>query len=780
MNEHAVRLLDFPVILAELAGYAWSEDGRRGIRGQSFLTDAEDLEALRLPVSEFRRLFNAAADAPSLSFPDIGESAVLAEKPGSVLEAGELGSIGSYLRQCGILKNFIKRDEGILKAEAGDLPDLSGLAGGIAKIIDGEGNIRENDIPSLADIRRRIRACRRDLEGLASSYLGNNEFRGFWQSDTPSQKDGRMVLPLAANFKGRIRGVVHEISSRGATAFFEPLDIFEKNNQIVEEENEYRREVLRILRELTAEVRARVPEIRYLMGRIAVIDGWQARARYSHFHECFTAGISDGEMLLNGARHPLLGKKAVPIDVGISGNTRILLITGPNTGGKTVALKTVGLLALMNQFGLDLPAGMGSVLPVFDDVYADIGDEQSIAESLSTFSAHAGNMAAIVKECTSRSLVLLDELGAGTDPEQGSALAMSFLDRFLDKGVLAVVTTHLGTLKQYAYTHPGTANASVDFDTDLLKPTYRIIQGVPGASHALEIAERCGVPREIISEARKYIEDGETDSGRLIRNLTEQQKELEDRNRELERLRRETEAAKKRLEERENEVLEKEFSLRREGIRETSRFLDESRKEMEKLVREFRQGEVPRETAMEIKSFVDGVKEHLLLEQEKARKSKPRRRTPFTVPLTEGMEVLVGEHRRRGVLERKLKNGRWLVGTGAVRITVTEEDLQPAAPSKTGIDVTISLQAEGGKEPAKFELDLRGLRTDEALHSLEKQTDRAIVQGLQEFGIIHGKGEGILQKAVWEYLKSCPAVADFSFAVPEAGGSGKTLVRLKG
>ena len=785
MNPHSLRLLDFDIVRGELLDHCWSGDGKKRLLSDGFTHREEELEKIRSLVAGFRRLFTGDMERPSLSMPEIGDAMALAEKPGAALEAPELAAAASYFRQAKTIKTCLSRGGSPLAEEGADLPDLSGTAAKIGKIVGPDGEIRENDIPSLVEIRRRVRSLRRGLDEMARSYLENPAYRGYWQSDTVSQKDGRVVLPLGANFRGRLRGVVHEYSSRGATAFFEPLDIFDGNNRLVEEENEYRREVHRLLRELTAELGERAGEIAFLRERVGHIDAMQARARYSHLHDCFTAAVSRGELSLRGARHPLLGKKAVPIDVEVRDGARILLVTGPNTGGKTVALKTVGLLALMNQFGLDIPAQDGSRLPLFDDIFVDIGDEQSMAESLSTFSAHVKNLSAILAAGGPDSLVLLDELGSGTDPEEGAALAMSFLDRFLDRGLLALVTTHLGALKDYAFTRQGVANASVEFDLGRLQPTYRIVQGLPGASHALDIAERHGAPPGIIAGARAYIDENRTDTGKIIADLVGRKRELDLREREL---RERQERAARREEElcaRDEELRKKEADLRGDGIREIGSFLSQSRKELENLVRTIKEGsagrEITRDTIREARSFIEKVKERVHQEKELVRRAGAGRRSAVPRSLEPGMEVRIGREGggRRGILERRLKDGRWLLSSGAVRVTFPEEELFPAAPREERETPDYTVLVSSGGETAKIELDLRGMRAEEALGALRKQMDLALMQGLAEFGIIHGKGEGILQQAVWDYLRASPQVAEYAFARPEAGGTGKTLVILK-
>jgi DNA mismatch repair protein MutS2 len=516
------------------------------------------------------------------------------------------------------------------------------------------------------------------------------------------------------------------------------------------------------------------------------VDSWQARAFYGRAHECFPAALCPAASPgfgLRGARHPLLGGKAVPIDIVFTDSSRILLITGPNTGGKTVALKTAGLLALMNQFGLEIPAARDSLLPLFDDIFVDMGDEQSIAASLSTFSAHLSNLAGIASAASSSSLVLLDELGSGTDPGEGAAIAMAFLDGFAGRGLYALVTTHLGTLKHYAFSHEGVSNASVLFDAEALKPEYKIIPGVPGESHALEIAERCGVPPGVIARARDHMSRSETDSARLIKSLTQKEAELGRRLFEQQKLIAELEEEKNRLAEKDRLLAAREARLRREGLAESRRFLAESRKQFESLIHELRAGAEPGRdlppAAGELRAFTEDLGRRLLAEEEKIEELSARSRPRKEGPLREGMEVLVGDPPRRALLERRLSGGRWLLAAGSIRLRLPETEITPAEEAPQKPETGPAFTGIPGGEPARFELDLRGLRAEEALAALVKQMDRAIMQGLLEFGVIHGKGQGILQAAVHDYLRGHPAVESFAFAHPAQGGTGKTFVVLK-
>ncbi len=500
-----------------------------------------------------------------------------------------------------------------------------------------------------------------------------------------------------------------------------------------------------------------------------------------------------------------------------------MIITGPNTGGKTVSLKTVALFALLNQSGWPVPACEGTALPIFDVVGCDIGDEQSLDQSLSTFSGHMKNIAGILATATSQSLVLLDELGSGTDPQEGSAIAMAVLDRLLETGAFVLTTTHHGILKNYGYTHPACVNASVDFDQNTLSPTYRILMGVPGESHALDIAARNGLDPDIVAIARSYLAEERADVSALIKGLTAKHEELavfevEKRAEEsaLREKRRKTDLRELQLRQRENE-------LREQGYRRLDSLLAESRKQLENLVREIREGEMTREKTLQVKAWMaeldevvsgeyEGLEaarretgelrasfdeERRLDDEARAREaaSAPKTRargksahaprssqaTPDVIPdLAPGVEVYIGAARRRGTLVREEKNGKWIVAAGPMRMTVAAADLS-AVPVSRGASAAVSIDIQtdmGGDDVPAFELRLIGMREEEAIKALSRQLDLASMKGLKEFSIVHGKGHGILQTAVHETLKAYAAVSDYAFARPEDGGTGKTIVRL--
>ena len=777
MDAHALELLDFPRVLRELQERCLSAQGARRLAAEPIAVEPAEVERRKSLAVAFRRVLESGKPFPTLDFPDVQGVLARTGKTGIRFEPEELAALGRFIVSAERLKRHLRAcgEEGLVQIAAA-IPELRDLTREIFSRIDRDGAVRENHIPQLRAIREKIRAARKDAERLAQGYFGNPDFRSYWQTDLPGQKNGRLVLPLKATFKGRIPGIVHDVSATGSTLFLEPLDIVEKNNAAAELESAYQRELHRLLRELSAAVSAHDPQLQSLGSAVAELDAYQSRAAFAIDRRCVPAAALEAGLRLQEARHPLLGRQAVPVSLALEADTRVLVITGPNTGGKTVTLKTVGLLALLNQFGMEIPAGEGSALAVFDAVLADIGDEQSIEQSLSTFSAHVINAARIIGASGPRSLVLFDELGAGTDPEEGVAIAMSLLDHFIDLGCLCLATTHHGVLKNYGYTRPGVGNASMEFDLQNLQPTFRILMGVPGESHALEIARRNGIPAALIERAARYLQEERGETAELVNRLSAKQRELlaaeqaqAGKERRLREQTREADLLALRLK-------QKELELREHGLGELKRFMLASRQEYDRIVHRLRQGEDAgaRQEALDflrrLESLARATEEKLGREQEALAPDQD-------LPLGAGMEVEVRSSGKLGRVIRRGKGNRWIVATGSVRAEFPAAELRPAPPQAEGVGLSVSEELQG--EEASHQLDLRGLRLEEALHRLERQLDRAVLRGLAEFSVIHGLGEGILQRGVHQYLKTSPLVKDYFFATPEEGGFGKTIVKLR-
>ena len=608
--QKTLYLLEFDTIRERLAAHAMSEEASAMIKEEIPLGDpgvvARTKEAVQAIVS---RIKDGSSSPPQRYLPSVGFLLPKLDVEGIALETDEACAIGLFVERGGELVKWLlpsadSNGHPIFAEMFEDLPDCSEIAAVVFRVMDREGNLR--DLPELRAIKQRIQRLKAALETTVSRYAGNEEFRNMLQSALPSQRDGRTVLAVKANFRGRIRGIVHEVSSSGQTIFVEPEDVVEKNNEILIESRNLDAEIKRIMRDVTQRIaghRESLTKFRLTVLSVAVL---MAKARYS----LETAGVfaPDSQRLaLVQARHPLI-PNAVPIDLAMDSGTKALIVTGPNTGGKTVALKTAGLLAMMNQTGLALPAAEGTALPVFDGIFADIGDEQSIGQSLSTFSAHITTVAAIIAHSTEHSLALLDELGSGTDPQEGSAIAMAILDRLIEKRTRLLITTHHGILKNYGYSRQGVENASVEFNVQTLSPTYRIITGLPGESRALEIAERNGLPAEIVAQAKVYLDTGHSDISALISGLKEKHRELDTLGEKIKiednRLKNERRSSDLK----ELRLRQKELELKAGLAGKLRLLLDESRKTLENLVRELKESAhsdgLSREQTLKVKEFL--------------------------------------------------------------------------------------------------------------------------------------------------------------------------------
>lgn len=779
MNGRALELLDFYRIRDNAAGYALSAEGAAAVASDLPLPEPAEVAELKARVEAIRFTLRDGRSVPQTSYQNIDEAARVISKPGTCLELGELWALGMWADSYDSQRRWmlgVKHEA--LRVELEAAPVLDQVAQTAFRVVGKDGEVR--DLPELREIRSRIQKLNLDIERTTASFFQDEQSRSMLQSDLPTQRDGRTVLAVKAGSKGRLKGIVHEVSATGQTVFIEPEALVQKNNQLVEEEARYQRELLRILRETTAKLHDSHEAVDAARAALAVMDGLYARARYSHLNDGVFAETCELGLKLVKARHPILGSKAVPIDLALPDEARTLIITGPNTGGKTVSLKTAGLFALMNQFGLAVPAGYGTALPVFDGVWADIGDEQSIDQSLSTFSGHMRTISAIVAGATGKSLVLLDELGSGTDPEEGCAIAMALLDLFIGRGALTMVTTHHGILKNFGYTKEGVLNASVDFDRDTLSPTYRILMGIPGESRALEIAVKNGLSSEVVDGARAYLRDERTDVSAMIRGLSVKHKELDSMRLEEKQRLRDAMEEQRKADLKELKLRQKEAELRSAGVAELKELLSESRRTLENMVRALREGELTKEKTQEVKDFLASLEDKVTdADRElklQVRSLKPGAKAAEQAPLGPGSAVLILPARKRGRIVRAAKKGYWLVETDAMRLTVDEADLEATEELKAQAPSITVEAARDRSNRAVLELDLRGYRLVEAIDALERQLDAAVMEGLHGFSIIHGTGEGVLQQGVRETLSRYPGVAEYHYARPEEGGHGKTVV----
>lgn len=786
LRSHAT--LELPLVLQELAGFtsfSASKELALGLEPRSKLARVED--SLRT-TSEARGLLDARKDVTIGGARDVRRQAERARQAG-LLEPDELLDIQATLRSARRLKRLLTDEQTdllCLKEAAEGLLVLPDLIAQIASTVDDNGKVRDQASPELARIRGDLLIAQDRLTTRLQRMLSDSNIAPMLQDAIITQRDGRYVLPLKAEFKGKIKAVVHDRSSSGATIFVEPLEIVEANNHVRELELAERDEVRRILRELSARVGDSSGEIIATVNVLAALDLAFAKARFAEHLDASKPIVRDhagdsgsGRPLpglrLKQARHPLLEPgEVVPIDLVLENGTLALVITGPNTGGKTVALKTAGLLTLMAQCGMHIPAESGSELALFEAVYADIGDEQSIEQSLSTFSAHVTNIIRILQDCGPGSLVLLDELGAGTDPSEGAALARAILEKLVSRRCTTLVATHYPELKIYAHHTPGVQNASVEFDLETLAPTYHLEVGLPGRSNALAIARRLGLSEDIIARASSGISHTELEADELLEGIRTERKLAQGERDRAEQLK-ETIAEERRLlnlrlrdiEDERRELLEQAQKAAKEELEAFRREVEEHRSILES-------GSAPQDSAEDLLHSINALEERI------------ERMAPADNPQVLGLDrpVRVGDRVHvlgldsEGIVREIVGNTAELQ-LGNLRMRADLGGLIPLEASGEEFSKPQRSQAPRQFEVPGTELDLRGRSAEEAIIELDRHLDAAYMAELPTLRVIHGKGRGVLREAVRAALQGNPYIESFRPGEAGEGGSGVTIIRLR-
>jgi DNA mismatch repair protein MutS2 len=804
MDAKTLNVLEYPKILERLVTFCdFSASMELARRLEP--TDSYDLATARLEETrEARRLFSTNDNIGIGGAHDIRPAADLAAR-GGVLDPQQLLDIKSTLISSRELKKSLERktDEyPRLSQIVQGLPESHGMVDAISRVLSDRGEVLDSASPKLATLRREIKIAHDRLMSRLQRYL--TESANKLQEPIITQRDGRYVIPLRAEFKGQIKAVVHDQSSSGATLFVEPLPIVELNNAMRELQLQERDEERRILYELSAQIAEHRDELVYGLENLAMLDLIFAKAKYAEelqaseplLHKTESKkhrGEAQSSMVhhppsirLMNARHPLLNPQTVvPINVDPQPGTRAIVITGPNTGGKTVSLKTVGLFALMAQSGLHLPAQSGSELPFFHAVYADIGDEQSIEQSLSTFSGHITNIIRILKQIDARSLVIFDELGAGTDPQEGAALARAILKFLLETGCTTLVATHYPELKTFAHSTEGVVNASLEFDIKTLRPTYHLTIGLPGRSNALLIAQRLGLSQPIIDSAKAEINPEDLRADKLLddirkeRNRTSRERQKLEKARE--RLEAQTQEIETRLEKIEDERRDVLAKARAEGELEVAIL----RRNIDSLKSQLKKAKQPLDAIKTIEEKIEEI-------EEKVEAPVERRQTidsgPFTVyrPLSLGDRVTVSTLGTEGVVTA-LGESDAEVQVGSLRVRARLVDLV-----RKGQEEETPEQKEERKQVAEgsgraalsstkspgLELNLRGKLVEEGLEDLERYLERAFSAGLLFVRIVHGKGTGRMRQAVRNALKQSPYVTSFEEPKENEGGAGVTVAKI--
>lgn len=791
MNQKALKTLEYDKIIEQLASYASSPLGRKKCLE---LVPSSSLSQITRMQHETHDALTRLFKKGHISFGDAKDIRGALKR----LEIGSSMNITELLQTAALLENTARVKAYGRRENADQTPDsledlfetlepLTLLSTEIRRCILSEDEISDDASPNLRRIRRSIKSCEEKIHSQLISLV-NGSYRTYLQDAVITMRDGRYCIPIKSEYKGQVPGMVHDQSSTGSTFFVEPMAVVKLNNDIRELEIEEAKEIEVILSTLSAQADLHRDEIRYDLENMVELDFIFARAALAMEQNANEPIFNtEGKIHLRKARHPLINaKKVVPIDLSLGEDFDLLIVTGPNTGGKTVSLKTVGLLTLMGQSGLHIPALDRSSLSVFDEVYADIGDEQSIEQSLSTFSSHMTNVVSFLDKADRNSLVLFDELGAGTDPTEGAALAISILNRLHQYGAITMATTHYSELKVYALSTDGVENACCEFNVETLSPTYRLLIGIPGKSNAFAISSKLGLDENIIEDAKSRINDNDLDFEDLIASLESQRQTIEKEQLEINSYKAEIEKLKKQLEEKNERIDKSKDKILREANEEAYKILQDAKELADKTIRNFNkygQGQAPMSQMEKERSALrDKMNDkEKKLSDIKKNTAKANHKAPKKLRI--GDSVLVLSLNLKGTVHT-LPNakGDLYVQMGILRSLVNINDLvllnDDVSPAKkyggSGSKIKMSKSMS-----VSSEINLIGKTTDEALALLDKYLDDAYIAHLSSVRIVHGKGTGALRKAVHGLLKRTKTIAEYHLGEFGEGDAGVTIATFK-
>ncbi|MEX2569913.1 MAG: endonuclease MutS2 [Gemmatimonadota bacterium] len=791
MKSHAMEVLEFDDALAVVARLASSAAGAAAVRTLEPAREAGWIRDEIALVAEGIALLVREGSWGMPAIPDVEDALTRLHLEGYAWDGATLRRGGVLISSSRTLRDLLltlSEELPGISAIAADLCDLPGAAQAIDQAIDEEGEVRDSASPELRKLRREIQGARGRIVSKLGEFAANLPAQYQVSDASVSVRDGRYVVAVRREGRGEVGGIVHGESQTGATLFVEPPLAIELMNRLRELESAEAREVQRILRELTATLRPHAAELATSLHALIRLDTIYARARYAvqsdgHPPELLPPGAQ--ELTVVDGRHPLLlakGEDVIPFDLRMEQGERTLIISGPNTGGKTVFLKALGLLTLLARSGVVPPVGKGTRLPLFTSIYADIGDEQSIEASLSTFSAHLKNLQETLARADAESLVLIDEIGSGTDPVEGSALAQAILLELTRRSAFTVATTHLGALKLLAAEDSSVVNASLQFDAEKLEPTYRLLKGVPGRSYGLAIARRLGLPAVVLDDAEAALPQGERDVGRLLLDLEAKEQRLNDLNADLDQQLSRTSQLREELEQRESDLKVREKDAERRARQQARDLLMQSRNEVEAAIQEVR-GAADEAAAEEAaRGARRRVEEAARRQKERAPEADRRKSVPGArEDLRVGGRVRIETIGRTGTL-LEIRDSKAMVDTGGMRMQLPIEDLTMLPPGDQSPPKERKVARGGGRidvdMEASTEVDLRGLRVDELELQLGRSLDRAHMAGLPSFRIIHGKGTGALRAEVQELLGSDRRIASFRPGERYEGGTGVTVVEF--
>ncbi len=785
--EKSMQTLELPRVLDMLADQAVTEEGKDKARRLRPETDPVEVTALLAETTAAVEKMVLGGSPAFAGVRPVAGSLQRANMGGS-LNTRELLDIAKVLAAARSAKEYGEGDaekKTPIDVLFHSLRPNRFLEDKITGSIVGDGELADSASPELASIRRHMRATESKVRDILQRIISSSQAK-YLQESIITQRSGRYVVPVKSEFKNEIPGLVHDLSGSGSTFFIEPMGVVKANNELRELQAKEEKEIDRILAELSAEAASFREDINLDYELLIRLDVIFARAKLSNKMHAMPPGLSTKGLNLRRARHPLLPPKtAVANDLSLGETFDTLVITGPNTGGKTVTLKTIGLLTLMAQCGLHIPAGDGSVIKVCKRVLADIGDEQSIAQSLSTFSSHMSNIVGILEETDDETLILLDELGGGTDPVEGAALASAIIDHARSLGAMVAATTHYAELKVYAMTTPGVENASCEFDVETLAPTYRLLVGIPGKSNAFAIARRLGISEEIIQDAAARVDAENVRFEDVLTKLDHQRQEMEMEQRQAAQLRREMEEASAKAQAYRDQLQKEKEKAEASAKAQARAILDDARRTADQVFQEL--GDMRKKAQKEqnwqkVNDQRAGLR-HKLNEAEDKLGARPQAAVPPMLrPAKKGDTVTILKTGTQASVLSVNKDGVLQLQAGILRITakqdevrVVEGETQSQKAAKQYIRRTEHKLRSLG---AKAEVDLRGMTTDEAELTLAQFLDRAMVSNLTQVTVIHGKGTGAVRKAVHAYLKRCKGVASFRLGRYGEGEDGVTIVEL--
>ncbi|HEO8419955.1 endonuclease MutS2 [Niallia sp. FSL W8-0635] len=783
MQDRVLKTLEFDKIKAQLMEHVSSSLGRNKVEDLVPSTDYNEVVRWQDETDEAAKVYRMRGTIPLDGIYDIGAH-VKRSSIGGMLSPLELNHIASTVHASRQMKRFIEEfheEEAVpfLFTLTDSITVLADVEEEIKMAIDEQGSVLDSASDTLRTLRNQLRRNEAKVREKLESMIRSSNAQKMLSDSIITIRNDRYVIPVKQEYRGNYGGIVHDQSASGQTLFIEPQSVVTLNNELQGIRVKEQQEIDRILTQLTALVAQNEEELLHIVTVLADIDFMFAKAKYAHRLKASKPKINDeGKIVLLKAKHPLIPPEVVVANDIVLGDTYTsIVITGPNTGGKTVTLKTVGLCTLMAQAGLQIPVLDGSEMGVFKSVYADIGDEQSIEQSLSTFSSHMVNIVSILEKVDHESLVLFDELGAGTDPQEGAALAISILDEVNKRGARVIATTHYPELKAYGYNRESVVNASVEFDIETLSPTYRLLIGVPGRSNAFEISKRLGLKEDVIETARSHVSEDNNKIENMIASLEESRRHAEREHEEAKDLLKQAEMLHRDLQKQVMEYYGKKETLQEKAKKEAKEIIEEAKKEAEAVIGDLRKLQLEKRAEIKEHELIDARKrlDDATPQIERKKQQAPTNSSHVFQP---GDEVKVLSFNQKGQLLQKVSDKEWQVQIGIMKMKVKEKDLEFIKAQKV-VETKPLATIKGKDYHVSLELDLRGERFENALARVEKYIDDSLLAGYPRVSIIHGKGTGALRSGVQEYLKNHRAVKKIRFGDAGEGGSGVTVVEFK-